>query len=352
MKKNFLEQVIARSAFLIFFLIVISSCGEIIDRRSFDGNYIQVPIKFASVSESDQASLKLDDDRDDQSVGRLKLSSPTAYSMTVTGCQSGFTANLTQDNRVVAILKGDQGCVVRLTSFVYNGNTYIPKSGANFNNYLVSEKATFVNQADPTDILSVKVNNQISSPVADNDTISYIFGSISAVSSASVSSSVTSQSHSISISGQEPPAFNLNSTNPPAIVFNGLNSLGAATFRFNLFCSKPMTDGSGSKTFCPTVTNSTTQGCDLSQITYKFIKDTYNVSKGERLSDSQLQTIFSSDSTSINMSTDLLTTSPYGFKTQVLTGPGALYNNPDTILILNCDNLSFQYFPISTQLPR
>lgn len=347
-----LKKIIANKSLTSLFLIVmISSCGPMLEKEIPNGQYVKIPIQINKGSDGESSDLNLiDSHHDDPQDGPTLI--PSSYNMQVTGCQSGYTAKLTQENTSAAVFKGDQGCIVQLTSFVYNGATYIPKIGASFSTYLPSDSAVFVNQKDSTDMMSVNIKHQLSSSVTLGDKIAYAFNHIAAEEVKSTAFSAGLESHVISLSSQDPPAFNLNSINPPAIVFNGLDSSGAGQFQFNLLCSKTMTDGSGTKTFCPTISNSTTQGCDLTQITYKLVNDTYGVSTGQLLSESQVEDIFATEGTAINTSTDLLDKAPYGFKTQVLSGPAAMFTNPNTILILNCNNLSFQYFLLTSQTPH
>lgn len=58
----------------------------------------------------------------------LELASTAAssYVMSLTGCKSGLSGNITTST--VKLYVGDSGCLIKLSSFRYNGNTYVPKT--------------------------------------------------------------------------------------------------------------------------------------------------------------------------------------------------------------------------------
>lgn len=328
-------------------LVLNLACGRTETDRT--QSYTSIPVQLFKAPESTGSTnlnlkeLNLDD---------LELIAPSSYTMLIEGCVSGYSATLSQTTTIVNILKSDSKCLVELTEFSYNGATYQPKSDSEFSTYAVGDSAIFVNQDNPNDMFYVKVNSQLSSPVLSSDNVSYIFGVVPNNEGTSTDTTKnSSKSQTYPISSQNIPNFNLDSKKPLATLFSGLDDDSAGLFQFKLMCNFPMTNGSADYTFCPTLAKSTTQGCDLSDITYKLVKDTYGIRNGNALTEEEIQGIFKTSGTPVIAPGDQIGKSSTsknnkGFKTRVLTGPAPMESNLYMLLILNCKNLSYQYFPI------
>jgi len=279
----------------------------------------------------------------------LELTAAVSYSMSLTGCKSALTGTVTTS--AVKVFVGDSSCLVKLSSFNYNGNTYNPKSGAGFTTWLANDLATFVNSGNANDTFVVKVNNQLTQAgVVSGDTVSYGFYQLNTGAAQAVGPTLLSQAQSVSVSGDEAPNFIFSTNGSPVatgsvapVVFNGVNSSGAGQFVFNLYCSSAM----GATGKCG-LSSSDTGAVPLTSIAYKLIADTYSVNSGTALTVAQLQTIMASGTSTINTSTDVLSDNNKGFKTSTLVGPGAINSYPNMILVLS-NGTSYTYFSIQIQ---
>jgi len=64
-------------------------------------------------------------DVDVQQRSGLRLAAATSFQMSLEGCASGLSyPNITEANANIDVYKYDQGCLVKLNSFAYNGITY------------------------------------------------------------------------------------------------------------------------------------------------------------------------------------------------------------------------------------
>lgn len=275
----------------------------------------------------------------------LELVAATSYSMSLAGCSSALTGTVTAST--VKVIVGDSNCLLKLSSFVTSGNTYVPKTGSGFTTWLAGDTATFVNQSNANDLYAVKVVSQLTqAQVSSSDVVSYSFYQANAGASQSVAQSLVSQAQSVGMSGEEAPNYVLSTNGSPAstgsvapMVFSGVNSSGAGQFVFNLYCAVAM----GTSGKCG-VSTSDTGALTQTSIKYKLISDSYGVSTGSTLSLTQLGTIMASGTTTVT-SANALTDNNKGFATATLTGPGPLSSNPNMILILTGGN-SYTYFSI------
>ena len=351
----------SRNLFIAFGIlacsIFLSECGQQggVAPQPQGPNVVEIPVSFQvdptlAIAAS---ALKLTENKTgDNALGLfygLELVAATSYSMSLASCTSTLTGTVTTSS--VKVYIGDKSCLLKLSSFIYNTNTYVPKSGSGFTTWLANDTATFVNQSNANDLFLVKVNNQLTQAgVATDDTVSYGFYQEVTGATQSIGSSSLTQSQSVAVGGTEAPNFVLSTNGSPAstgsvapFIFSGLNSSGAGQFVFNLYCSYAM----GSSGNCG-LSGSDAGALALSSITYKLVGDSYNVSTGTVLTIAQLQNIMASGTSSINLSTDILSDNNKGFKTSTLTGPGAIASNPNMILVLS-SGPSYTYFSIQLQ---
>ncbi|MBP6217099.1 MAG: hypothetical protein KA436_00770 [Oligoflexales bacterium] len=290
-----------------------------------DGNYYQIPTSLSP----DASTLSLFDD------GGLGLTATAAsYKISIAGCASGLTGTATEADVNLKVYKQDRSCLGKLTEFVYLTKTYKPKTGSDFTTWLAGNTAVFENTSDPNpnDRFSVTVLNQLSSPTAVADTIQYRFSyiTVGATDAAPnvLAKTTVGESHTVSIPGQNPPNFNINLVTFPGISATG----GSGQFVFKMTCNVAMV-------------GDVCDGVNLTEITYKLIKDTYSGS----LFVQDAQTLFPTGQSTVTVATDKHVTGNGGFNTVTLTGPASIHQNPNMILILGANNLSFQYFNVDVQ---
>jgi hypothetical protein len=273
-----------------------------------------------------------------------------SYVMNLSGCKSGLSGNVTTST--VKLYVGDSGCLIKLSSFVFNGNTYVPKTNFGFSTWLATDVGTFVNQSNASDVFSVKVLSQLTqSLVSSSDVVGYSFYQTIKGAAQTVGQSITSQSQSLAVSGMEAPNFVLSTNGNPSstgsvapVVFSGVDSNGYPQMVFNLYCAYAM----GTSGACG-LSSSDTGAIPLSAITYKLVGDSYGVNTGTSLTATQLASIMSSGTSTINTSTDVLSDNNKGFKTSTLTGPGVLQSNPNLLLVLS-DGNSYTYFSVQVSV--
>lgn len=295
--------------------------------------------------------------------GSLTLDS---YILNLANCVSGMSG--TSSSATFSVLNHDSNCVVKLTSFVLHGKTYTTTGTGSspFTTWLVGDKAVFRNS--DTDLITVKVVSQLSSPIQSTDYVSYNFENLTQ----SVSPSIAiSDPHTLSLGGQDAPNFKIVSGDATftGIISSG-PSAGYALLNFKLTCTNgPMIVGGypPSTTFCPTLSGATYSsgiGVDIygannsdstSLFSYKLILDSSGVGT---LSFAQAQAAFAAGGDSTVSTSDLVGST--AFNTVTLTGPGPVDQaaNIHMFLILQAKNTnsnytnniyysSFQYFAIT-----
>ncbi|MBP6217101.1 MAG: hypothetical protein KA436_00780 [Oligoflexales bacterium] len=301
-------------------------------QASADENLMyQIPTSLSP----DSSTLSLFGDESSQSDGGLGLTAAAAtYKISITGCASGLTGTATEADVNLKVYKQDRGCLGQLTEFTYLTKTYKPKTGFTFTTWLAGDTATFENTSDPNpnDRLSVTVISQLSSPTAVADTIQYRFSyiTVGATDAAPnvLSKTTVGESHVVSVPGQNPPNFNISLVTFPGISATG----GTGQFVFKMTCNIAMV-------------GDVCDGVNLTEISYKLIKDTYTGVMFVQ----DAQSIFPTGQSTVTVATDKHLTGNSGFNTVTLTGPGPIHQNPNMILVLGANNLSFQYFNVDVQ---
>lgn len=299
----------------------------------------QAAIKTSSTSPflSIPTSVAPDSEYEDHSAGAgFALADATSYSISLTGCATGLTGTATQVDPNLKVYKQDRGCLGQLTEFVFNGNTYSPVTGEEFSTYLANDTAFFANDADPDDQVMVIVISQLSTPISVADTVSYKFGintvgaadgSAVSISKSTVSSNATGQA--LVVASQDPPNFTITN-----VSFSGVStSGGAGRFVFEMTCGEALVGD-----LC--------DGVNLSLIKYRLINDTYS---GVLLYQ-EAQTLFPTGATTVVVGTDKFVTGNGGFNSVELTGPDQIHLNPNMILVLEANGLSYQYFNVDVQV--
>lgn len=190
-------------------------------------------------------------------------SKPSAYSIILENCASGYTSSATSTNPKLIVVKDDKGCLGKLYNFTFNNLVYTQKTGLGFNKYTVGELATFsAKDANNIEhILFVQVVTQLSSGTQSTDTVTYQFYEGSSSIASSKNSGSNSSQNTSQLDGSGSFQFNLIST-----LLSNTTSNGEGNFRFVLECDKPITDeGSPANTAC--------EGTLFSSIDYVIIRD-------------------------------------------------------------------------------
>lgn len=268
----------------------------------------------------------------------------TAYSVSLAGCVSGYTATVTEaDVDGIEAYKDDRSCLAKLTSFTTNGVVYnnTNTNKVDFTTWVANDTALFANAGGDT--IRVKVISQLPTPIAGTETVVYNFSELLDGDDDTIGEASVSDPHAITVQSQQAPLFKMHT----ASYISMDDTSGAPELQFKMECvddptsgaptSVAMTDGSATRTLCGLN--------DLNSITYKLVKDTY----GDVLTISQAEAIFSTAGTSITIPTDQYHTDAThdGFNTSILDGPGAIgtAGNEHMLLVLKA-GLSFTYYNV------
>lgn len=269
----------------------------------------------------------------------------TAYSVSLAGCISSYTATVTEANvDGIEVYKDDRNCLAKLTAFTVGGVTYnnVNVGATDFTTWLANDTALFASAGAA--IIRVKVISQLTSTIAGTEAVVYNFSELlDATSDYTFGEAAVSDPHAITVESQEAPHFKV-----VAATYIGVDGgTGAARFTFKMECvddptlgsptSIAMVAGSAANTLCG--------NNDLANVTYKLIKDTY----ASVLTISNAETIFGTAGTAVTIPGDQYadTATNEGFTTATLNGPGGLgvAGNENMILILKA-GLSFTYYNV------
>lgn len=263
----------------------------------------------------------------------LQLTSATAFTITLAGCASGYTATVTQANADgLEVYEHDRNCLAKLTQFTWNGTVYYPTASDPFTSWQVGDIARFDETGEPGAApLYVGVSAALQTPVTASDQIRYSVLDNDSGATRSLLAGTIGTSGSIPVNPQPAPSFNVKSIE--------LVGLDAATEGAKLVIILECTSSIGISNTCASV--------DLATIDYKIVSDTY----GGTLDQSQADAIFSTAGTSVSLPDDRIApgdsgTTNGGFRTVTLTGPANFASNPNTLLVLRSGSTSYQYFNI------
>lgn len=313
------------------------SCGPMLKNLEVQNEDSKVE-KSATPSESDEGMVKISvglEEKKSLSIVSFYLASATSYSMSLEGCVSGLSyPTITNANPSIDVYKFDQGCIVKLNNFVFNGITWVPSAGDPFSSWVTGDSAIFEDQLDPANTMSVVVNSQLDDPVSGTESVEYFFSEIVAGADQAIAKNIVGDAHALSVNGFAAPSFTID-----AVSFTGMTAAGAGQFVFTLECSEAVT-GSGATEACA--------GLLLDDVTYKLVPDTY----GGVLTIADAIALFPSGESVVGGK--LLAgeggTINGGFTTVsgagVLISPDEMHNNPNMILILEAANTSYLYFNV------
>ena len=170
------------------------------------------------------------------------LALATTYSMTINGCQTGYTATATeQSGGVLSLILNDKDCLAKLTQFSIGADEYIPDPDApadkKFDTFIAGDTAIFVN-SDTGNKLQLRVVHQISATVDHtNDTVEYTYSDIK-VAADTTEVSEYSDGIAITVASQDAPEYTIAEAN-----FEGLTAGAGGKFSFVLECPATIADG-------------------------------------------------------------------------------------------------------------
>jgi hypothetical protein len=263
------------------------------------------------------------------------LAGVTNFNMSLTGCASGYTQNdITQANPNIDLYKFDQGCIVKLNSFVVNGFTYEPSASDGFFDWSEFDVATFESAANLTEKFTVKVTAQLGSVIGETDSVSYAFTQLVAGASEDIAKDTVSDSHTLSVNGIDAAAMDI-----VGVTMTGMAAGGAGEFTFTVECASGVT-GTGTSTKC---------GDNLlTSLKYVLVKDDY----ASTLTHSQAAALFNSAGTDVATILPLGTSGAAngGFSANV-TGPTQMHVNPNMLFVIQSGgaNGSYKYFNVDVE---
>ncbi len=323
---------------------VLSSCQSAPEQESFEDESKTSTVQAAGGAQPTQLKkVKIPITVNYGTFGLLGTAA-TAYSVTLAGCLSGYSATVNQTNLDgIEVYKDDRTCLAKLTSLTTGGVTYTSTNpgATDFTTWAANNTAIFASAGGAT--IGVKVISQLSSPIAGTEAVTYNFTELlDGTSDYTFSEAQVSDPHLITVESQEAPHFTVKTA-----TFTGMDdTTGVPEFTFKMECvddptavtptSVAMTGGSN--TVCGTV--------DLADIEYKLVQDTYS----SVLTISQADAIFTSGpGTTIAIGGDQYADSGTneGFMITNFDGPGVLGTvaNANMILILKA-GISYTYFNI------
>ncbi len=251
-----LRQAQTLRVIVIFISILgISNCGSLF-RHSDSNNNVSELIKIPiSASPQNKASLELS-------------TAATSITVQITGCSSGMTFGPSVvTSGFIYLYKGDQNCLVKLNSFVYNANTYsATATGAtNFTAWTAGNYGTFANTVLSTDLIDVGISAQVTqSGVLSTDLIRYYFAFNNSLTTQTFPTVAVSGGNSVINTTTPAPNFNMLQAR-----YLGVNASDQLQLSFTLQCGSTLTGSSAA-----------TYACDgillQSQMDYLLIPDTYS----------------------------------------------------------------------------
>jgi hypothetical protein len=267
----------------------------------------------------------------------LALTDTQAFKMSLEGCATGWTHdNITKTTPTLDLYLYDRGCVVKLLNFQYRDITYIPET--DFTTWQIDDAAVF-KDPDSSHRLRVVVIDQVDNPITGTHNVDYAFTELymgSDLGTIVDSNNIVGDAHNLTVRGVLAPEFACNK-----LEFKAITVDGAGQFIFYCNCDLPTT-GTGA-----------TQKCGdtlLDDIKYSLVKDTF----AGVLTVDNAATIAGLGMTSILATEKLAIGDPNasngGFKTTAvlpyLTGPNQMHLNPNMILLLQAEGVSYTYFNV------
>jgi hypothetical protein len=256
--------------------------------------------------------------------------------LSVEGCSSGYTSQVTETSSSIVVYKFDQGCLAKLNSLVVDSVTYVPSSSDPFDTWQKNDTAQFEDAAGTGKRLSVQVLNQLDTPIPSTTPthgVEYVFSTIDKGATKDCTGDCVRNNYTVAVNGVEAPSFDIST-----FAFVDMNQNGAGVFMFKFECSVDLVGVDA---------NATCKGASLSGLNYKLIQDTFN----SDLDITQASNIMSSDTISIDISEVIAagsdSTMPHGgFVSKALIGPDKMHLNPNMIMLLGTRNTSYKFWNV------
>ncbi|MFW7379881.1 MAG: hypothetical protein ACOH5I_13800 [Oligoflexus sp.] len=187
------------------------------------------------------------------------------------------------------------------------------------------QSATYVNNADPNDKLTIYIESQLSSPLSATETVIFSYTEAKQGTAKNLNGADVGNQQNLEVSGQPAPQFEISN-----LVFNGIvDSQGVGAFTFTVECQVPITND-GTDNFCDDL--------NLNDVRFQLIEDTYS---GE-MSMADAANVFDANA---GQAVGSLTGN--GFET-TLNGPGRMIDYQELIFIMEGKS-SYRYFTVNIE---
>lgn len=255
------------------------------------------------------------------------------FTINMENCASGYTSTADEVSLNLQVYKDDESCLAKLTTFAFNGFIYVPSSGDPFTTWGTGDTATFEVSGAPSNNYLVTVTSTLSNPIQASDTVYYEFSNLGSGTGKNLLNSVVGFSEQLTGGAQSPPAFTIIKSQ-----LLGETAGKGGQWVYTLECTSMMS-------------GSDCGGVNLSLIRYRLLQDTFN----SDLLIAEAAALFPTGESSISLGTEDLApgaggTTNGGFVTKTLSGPDNLHTNNNMILILEANDLSYQYFNVDVVL--
>jgi hypothetical protein len=261
------------------------------------------------------------------------------FKIVLEGCASGRHSIASAAHPTLEAYKGDVGCLAKLVSLTLGGISYQQDPADPFDTYGVGDKAGWVAEGAAPYLVAV-VTSQFADSIIDERPISYELTGLSKGNDSTIGGATIGSSHQIQIKSTPVPQFLMRK-----VAFGGVDNKGAGKFVFSLECERPLVQ-SGAEVLCGNL--------PLSRIRYQLLKDTF----GSVLNQDQALEACKTAKQQVD-GADVIQSGQAdmangGFVTKsdksMLQGPAQMHLNPEMVLLLSVDCLSFQYFNIDVNV--
>lgn len=259
------------------------------------------------------------------------LAAADSFVISLEGCASGYTSTADETSLSLQVYKYDLRCLAKLTTFTYNGKTYLPTNVDASTAWAKDDVMTYdVENGTGADAVTVKILSQLISPVSGIESVSYQFSELIKGADETLLEANVSSSSALTVASEDPPSFTIKS-----VELTEITDDGAGIFDFILECTADM-EGS-----------SVCEDVDLPNLRYKLVQDTYD----STLVIDEAHALFSSGTSATIDPNDYLLdpTGPApngGFRALGLVGPNEMALNRNMIFIIQASEMSYQYFNV------
>ena len=321
-----------RNIFLGLISIAAVACGG-----NKGSNNEAVDASTTEIASSDTELVRVDISISDTSSA-LRLTTGQAlgltaaaddFSLDIDSCATGYTnTGITSASPNVDVYKGDLGCLAKLKSLTLGANVYTPST--DFTTWQAGDTAVFT---DGTNNLALSIQTTLNDPISGTEAIAIAFTEIDSGTDVLVAENAIGDSHSISVSGEASPAFQVVAG---GITLNSVTAGGAGNFSIDVACENAVV-GTGATATCDAQL--------VTDMTYVLLNDTY----GGTMTLAEAQTAIAGG-TAVAAGDVLAFGAPGvpngGFNIASATGPDAMHTNPNMILLIGINGTSFRYINI------